>query len=133
MANIALTLIAGAMSGALLLAAPNPARAAGDPVMGGRLFLQCRACHTVGPAEMSGVGPNLNGVVGAKAASRAGYSYSPALAKSGIVWNADTLDAFLTKPSALVPGTKMPFAGVASPIWRADLIAYLATLTGAKR
>jgi cytochrome c len=133
MARIALTLCAGALSAALSLAAPNPARAAGDPAMGGRLFLQCRACHTVGPADNSGVGPNLNGVVGAKAASRAGYSYSPALAKSGLVWNPATLDAFLTKPSALVPGTKMPFAGVASAQARADLIAYLATLTGAKR
>ncbi len=133
MARIALTLFAAALSAALTLAASNPAQAAGDPVMGGRLFLQCRACHTVGPAENSGVGPNLNGVVGAKAASRAGYSYSPAMAKSGLVWTPATLDTFLTKPSALVPGTKMPFAGVASPKSREDLIAYLATLQGAQR
>ena len=116
-----------------ILAAPHAAIAAGDAAMGGKLFLQCRACHTVGAAEASGIGPNLSGVVGAKAGTRAGYVYSPAMAASGLVWTPTTLDAFLTRPMTLVPGTKMAFGGVANPKGRADLIAYLSTLQAAGR
>lgn len=115
------------------LVVPQVAAAQGDPARGGKLFLQCRACHTVGAAERSGVGPNLNGVVGAKAATRAGYTFSPALTKSGIVWTSAQLDAFLKRPSALVPGTKMAFPGIAAPQNRADVIAYLVTLKPAKQ
>lgn len=107
--------------------------AAGDAAAGSKLFLQCRACHTVGAADRSGVGPNLNGVVGAKAGAKAGYTYSPAMTKAGLIWDQKTLDAFLTRPTSVVPGTKMAFAGVANPKSRADLIAYLATLKAAKR
>ncbi len=121
----------------LLLAAallvPQAALAQADPARGGKLFLQCRACHTVAPADRNGVGPNLNGVVGAKAAAKPGYAFSPALSKSGIVWTNAQLDAFLKRPSAVVPGTKMMFAGIAAPQNRADIIAYLVTLKPAKR
>lgn len=117
----------------VVLAMPQIASAAGDAAMGGRLFLQCRACHTVGAAEKSGLGPNLNGVFGAKAGAKPGYQYSPAMTKSGLVWTANTLDGFLTRPMTAVPGTKMAFAGVANPKARADLIAYLATLKPAVR
>lgn len=118
---------------ALALAAPAAAAPAGNAAIGSKLYLQCRACHTVGPAEASGVGPNLSGVVGAKAGVKPGYSFSPAMKKSGIVWTAATLDAFLKRPTAVVPGTKMAFAGVAAPKARQDLIAYLATLKPARR
>jgi cytochrome c len=110
------------------LLTPQVASAAGDAALGGKMFLQCRACHTIAAADRNGIGPNLNSIVGAKAASRSGFTYSPALVKAGIVWTPDKLDAFLTRPSALVPGTKMAFAGIANPKSRADMIAYLATL-----
>jgi cytochrome c len=74
------------------------------------------------------VGPSLVGVYGRKAASLPGYDYSAALKASGLVWNAANLDAWLTDPSKLVPGTKMAFTGIATPDLRADVIAYLATL-----
>lgn len=105
------------------VASPNVAR-------GGKLFLQCRACHTVAPGGAHTVGPNLAGVFGARAASRPGYRYSPSLAQSGVVWNAATLDAFLKRPSQAVPGNKMAFAGVADARSRSDLVGYLATLKG---
>jgi cytochrome c len=108
------------------------AQAAGDATKGSRLFLQCRACHTVDPALLSGVGPNLSGVTGAKAGTRPGYVFSKALSGSGIVWTPTTLDAWLKRPSALVPGSKMAFAGIAAPQARQDVIAYLATLKGKK-
>lgn len=112
---------------------PHAATAQGDPARGGKLFLQCRACHTVAPADRNGVGPNLNGVAGAKAAAKPGYAFSPALKASGIVWTGAKLDAFLQRPSALVPGTKMMFPGIAAPQNRADVIAYLVTLKPGKR
>jgi cytochrome c2 len=125
--------ISRALLGLMFAVAPSAAHAGGDPVAGSKQFLQCRACHTVGPTDRNGVGPNLNGVVGAKIASRAGYTYSPAMKAKGGEWTAPMLDAFLTRPMAAVPGTKMAFGGVANPKSRADLIAYLITLKGAKR
>ncbi len=117
--------IAALCAGRAMAAEPD-----GDAVHGARLFLQCRACHTVGQGESAGVGPNLWGVVGSKAGARPGYHYSAALSGSGIVWTRDTLDQWLTRPTALVPGTNMAFQGVASAPSRADLIAYLQSLGG---
>ncbi|CAM3209633.1 hypothetical protein SPAN111604_10520 [Sphingomonas antarctica] len=110
--------------------APPPARP--DPVRGSRLFLQCRACHTVAPGAANTVGPNLAGIFGTKAAMRSDYTYSAALTKSGITWTPVVLNAFIKRPTAAVPGTKMGFAGVADATARADLIAYLGTLKGKK-
>jgi cytochrome c len=115
-----------------LLAAPLLAQTsrspAGDPVAGARQFLQCRACHAVTRNGAHTVGPNLWGIVGAKAATRPGFSYSPALSGSGISWTPNELDAFLARPNARVPGGKMVFGGVVDPSARRNLIAYLSTL-----
>lgn len=126
-----ISLAAVGISGATVIAA-TPSTPAGNAATGAKLFLQCRACHTVG-AMPSTIGPNLNGVVGSKAGSAPKYTYSPAMAKSGLVWNWATLDKFLIKPTAVVPGTKMTFSGVAAPQARADIIAYLATQKGPRR
>ena len=125
--SVRLLLVASAIAAPAVHAAPPPAA---NPVRGGQYFLQCRACHTVGAGEAHRMGPNLAGVFGAKAASRPGYSYSPALTKAKLVWNPASLDTFLIRPSRAVPGTKMSFGGVANASARADLIAYLATLEG---
>jgi len=100
----------------------------GDAATGAKLFVQCRACHTVNPGGRDGVGPNLAGVIGAKAAARATYKYSPALQKSNIRWTKASMDNFLKRPSAAVPGNKMAFGGMANPKARADVVAYLETL-----
>jgi cytochrome c len=92
---------------------------------GKRLFIQCQACHSVAPGAAHKVGPNLNGVVNARAGTRPGYAYSPALAKSRLVWDDKTLDRFLQKPSAVVPGTKMVFTGMRNPQDRQAVIAYM--------
>jgi len=101
---------------------------AGNPATGAKLFLQCRACHTVNAGGTQAIGPNLSGVLGAKAASKPGYNYSPALKKANLTWSKPTMDAWLTRPSKLVPGNKMAFAGMPNPQARADMIAYLGTL-----
>lgn len=115
-----------------LIAAPLLAQtsrtATGDAVAGARQFLQCRACHTVTQGGANTVGPNLWGIAGAKAASRPGFAYSPALSKSGISWTPSELDAYIARPAQRVPGTKMESSGVANPVARRNLIAYLGTL-----
>jgi len=114
----------------LVFSAPALAQTApaGDPVRGKLVFLQCQACHAVQAGETGLIGPSLAGVYGRKAGSLAGYDYSAPLKASGLVWDAANLDKWLTDPSALVPGTKMAFAGIASPALRADVIAYLKTV-----
>ena len=102
-----------------------PAKVKGDPVHGAVVFNQCKACHSL-DAGKNGVGPSLKGIVGTKAAEVPGYSFSPAMTKSGLVWTPQVLSDYLTAPMKKVPGTKMPFAGLSNPKDREDLIAYLA-------
>lgn len=103
------------------LAAP----AAGEAVQGKRLFLRCVACHATSAKAPPKVGPHLQGIAGRKAAAVAGFNYSQAMQKSSVVWNDATLDKWLQRPQAVVPGTSMAFAGLANPADRKALIAYL--------
>lgn len=89
------------------------------------LFRQrCSMCHSAVATRQVPLGPNLAGVVGRKAAA-ATFAYSPALTKSGLVWNRANLDRFLTGPARMVPGTKMVVV-VPSAADRTALINYLA-------
>lgn len=91
-------------------------------------FIQCRACHayTEGAAHM--VGPNLWGVYGKPAGSFTDFAYSQPMSESGLVWDDATLDAFLQAPTAVVPGTKMAFAGVKDEAMRKEIVDWLKTL-----
>jgi cytochrome c len=100
------------------------ARADGDAARGEARFQDCAACHKL-EAGANSVGPSLHGIFTRKAGELPDFRYSPALKRSGIVWTPQTLDAFLTNPQALVPGNRMPYAGMADASNRADLIAYL--------
>lgn len=89
------------------------------------LYVQCRACHTLKAGEPNRVGPNLHGLFGSKTAYVADFKYSESLKAADFVWSATTLDKWLEKPSALVPGTKMAYAGLKNKADRDKLIAYL--------
>ena len=113
---------------AKILADLGPAYASADLANGQAKFAFCQSCHTVAAGGPNITGPNLHGVFGRKAGSVASYNYSNAVKASDLVWNDETLDQWLTNPQAFIPGQKMNFK-VANPQDRADIIAYLKTLT----
>lgn len=90
-------------------------------------FAQCAGCHSTEPGKTL-FGPSLAGVAGRPAGSLPGYAYSPALKNSKLVWNAATLDRWLTSPQKTVPGTRMPFNGINDPAVRRTVINYLLKL-----
>ena len=97
-----------------------------DAEHGKTIFKTCAACHATDHANR--VGPGLEGIIGRKAGTVPSFSYSDAMKKSGIAWDAKTLDAYLESPQKVVPGNRMPYAGLKNPTDRTDLVAYLATL-----
>ena len=110
------------LAAAAALAAAAHAWASPDAVRGEQVYARCLACHAL---AVDRVGPRHCGLFGRLAGSVPGFAYSEALKKSKIVWNDKTLDRFLAKPLAMVPGTAMTYDGVPDAAERADLIAYL--------
>jgi len=102
--------------------------ASADAGKGERVFGKCKACHVL-EKGVNRTGPYLHGVVDRPIGAADGFNYSGALNASGEVWDADTLNAFLENPKGWAPGTTMAFNGLAKPEDRANLIAYLGTIT----
>ncbi len=92
---------------------------------GAAIFKKCGACHSADKGTGHKVGPNIYGTLGAAKAHHADYAYSAALKGKGGNWTYEDMFAFLKKPAAFVPGTKMTFAGIGKPTEIADLVAYL--------
>lgn len=107
--------------------------ASATPERGAQVAKQCQACHNFQEGQGPKVGPDLYGVVDRPIASVSGFNYTDALktaAKNlGGKWTFDALNKWLTKPSAVAPGTAMTFAGISNGKQRADVIAYLDTLS----
>lgn len=107
----------------LLVLSPTRASPAGDPLRGEQIYSRCMGCHSL---QVNRTGPRHCGLIGRRAGTVPGFDYSVAMRASGLVWDQDTLDAFLAAPMGRVPGTTMTYAGIADPQQRRDLIAWLA-------
>ena len=97
---------------------------AGDPGRGQEVFKACAACHGDKPGDL---GPSLIGVVGRAAGSRDDFRYSGPMARAGFIWDEAKLVAFVRDPRAVVPGTRMPFDGLADARDADDVVAGLAS------
>lgn len=97
-----------------------------DVIHGEQVYARCLACHAL---AWDRVGPRHCGLIGRRAGAVAGFDYSPAMKKSGLVWDEKTLNLFLAKPLKLVPGSSMTYDGVPDARDRTDLIAYLKKAT----
>lgn len=108
-----------------LLFGPPSLRAepAGDLRRGEQIYSRCMGCHSL---QVNRTGPRHCGLIGRPAGSVPGFNYSAAMRESGLVWDINTLDAFLAAPLQKVPGTTMTYAGITEPQQRRDLIAWLA-------
>ena len=106
----------------LLLPAAAHAQDAGA---GEKVFAACRACHQVGPTAKNLIGPELNGLMGRKAGSVAGFNYSTANKDSMVTWTEAEFTTYIRDPNARMPGTKMIYPGLKDDQKIADLIAFL--------
>jgi cytochrome c len=117
-----------------LLTLSTQALAEGDATKGKVAYAKCGVCHQVGPGATTLVGPELNGIVGRKAASVADYAmYSAGMRKlgeEGFVWNEQSLANWIADPKAMIPDSPMAlaFQGIPDAGERADIISYLKTV-----
>ena len=116
------------LSAAIAAVVAGPALAADAPAGKAVFQAQCALCHSAAPNDGGGAqGPSLQGVVGRKAASSEGFSYSKPLKASKLSWDAATLDRFLAAPTQVVPGSSMVIP-IADATDRANVVAYFQAL-----
>jgi cytochrome c len=115
---------------AAVLAPIAPLLASADAAAGEAIAKRaCASCHTFNQGGANGVGPNLYNTLGQpRGAGRNNFNFSAALKAKGGEWNYEDLNAWLAKPSAFIPGSRMAYDGLRSEKQRADLIAYLRSL-----
>lgn len=115
-----------------IVEASEPADAGAELIAAGeKLFRRCASCHQVGADASNRAGPQLNGIVGRQIGGVEGFRYSNVFleaAEAGNVWDAESLDGFLTNPKRYFAGTKMSFRGLSDEADRAALIAYLGNI-----
>jgi len=98
-----------------------------DASLGKTKYQECVACHSIKPGENL-MGPSLYGVYGREAGVVEGFRYSNALKKSGVTWDAISLNKYIENPQLFIVGGRMPYSGMADEEGRKNLIAYLMTL-----
>lgn len=89
----------------------------------------CQACHDLTKGGPNKVGPNLWDLVDRARGTHEGFAYSDSMKSKNDPWTYENLFAFIDNPKGYVPGTKMAFGGIKSASKRADLLAYLQSLS----
>ncbi len=108
--------------------------ASADAAKGAAGAKACAACHDFTKGGPNKTGPGLWDVVDRGIAAHEGFAYSDGMkARSAEKWTYEALDAFIKDPKTSTPKTKMAFAGVKKDQARADIIAYLASLSDAPK
>ena len=112
------------------LAFSASAALASNAATGGKQVFEtaCSVCHADKANAPRGVGPDLFGVVGRHAGTEVGYSYSNAMKNSGLTWTPAELKLYIADPRKVVPGNKMPYAGLRNQEKVDELVAFLETL-----
>jgi len=126
MAGTGTRVVVGAFAAVALA---SPSAWAQNAAEGEKRFVVCKACHTVEAGGRHGVGPNLHGVFGAKAGTKAGFAFSPPLKDSNIVWDDANMAKYIENPRTFIPGNKMAFPGVKQEAQIKDILAYLRQAT----
>lgn len=109
--------------------ANNDVQLSPEMAHGAKIYKRCRACHTLEQDGKHKVGPNLWGIYGAKTASKDGYAYSKAMRAADIIWDEETMDAYIKRPSTFMPGNKMTFIGLKKQEDRDAVQAYMKAKT----
>ena len=102
---------------------------AADLSNGEAKFALCRSCHTTSQGGDDMTGPNLWGIFGRKAGSKASFTYSDDLKNAGWTWDADRINQWIANPRAVLAGTKMTFVGIPDANDRRDVVAFLKVQT----
>jgi cytochrome c len=101
-----------------------------DVTAGQQIAQKCQQCHDFTKGGPNKVGPNLWGIVGSHPAEVANYAFSDAMkARQSKTWTYEELNDFLTAPKVDIPGTKMTFPGLPKLQDRANVIAWLRTMS----
>jgi cytochrome c len=123
--------LAVALASAMMVASASAIAA--DVKKGKKVFKKCKVCHSIKEGKKHKQGPNLYGVFGRTSGTAEGFKkYSDAMKEAAIVWDEETIRAYITDPKGYIPKNKMAFNGVKKEKDRDNLLAYLKEATGAE-
>lgn len=99
---------------------------------GAQLYKRCQSCHTLEQDGRHKVGPNMWALYGSTAGTKEGFAYSKAMSESGVIWNDETLSAYIENPRQYMPGNRMSYAGLRKAEDREAVLAYIKAETTPK-